>query len=132
MLAYTPGMTQNSYRSGSYHFYSRGYRMGPEDTRVDGFIGMNVGGGFGSSLFGVEQTVLLRGPSGLIYGATGSPGGMVDLITKKPLDFRSTRVDVRGGGFVGRGLSLTDRPQAKSMARALRKDVLKERASHGR
>jgi iron complex outermembrane recepter protein len=110
MLAYTPGMTQNSLRTGSYHFYARGYRMGPEDTRVDGFVGMNVGGGYGSSLFGVEQTVLLRGPAGLIYGSAGSPGGMIDLVTKKPLDFRNTRIDVRGGSYAGRGLSFGDRP----------------------
>lgn len=112
LLASTPGMTPNSYRNGSYHFYARGYRMGPEDTRVDGFIGMNVSGGYGSSLFGVEQTVLVRGPAGLVYGAAASPGGMIDLVTKKPQEFRSTRVDVRAGGYAGRGLGISDRPQA--------------------
>ena len=45
VLNYVPGTTQNSYRNGSYHFYSRGYRMSPEDTRLDGFAGINVGGG---------------------------------------------------------------------------------------
>ena len=67
VLNYVPGVSQNSYRNGSYHFYSRGYRMGPEDTRVDGFAGVNVGGGgFGASTFGVEEIVVLRGPAGLL------------------------------------------------------------------
>ena len=65
-LNFLPGIAVNSYRTGGYHFYARGYRMGPEDTRVDGFVGTNVGGGYGASLFGVEQAVVLRGPAGLL------------------------------------------------------------------
>lgn len=109
-LNFIPGMAVNSYRTGGYHFYARGYRMGAEDTRVDGFVGTNVGGGFGASLFGVEQAVVLRGPAGLVYGATGSPGGMINLITKRPQELRSTRLDLRGGSFVGNGVSLSERP----------------------
>ena len=37
VLNYVAGASPNSYRNGSYHFYSRGYRMGPDDTRVDDF-----------------------------------------------------------------------------------------------
>jgi iron complex outermembrane receptor protein len=105
-----PGMAINSYRAGGYHFYARGYRMGPEDTRVDGFVGLNVGGGYGASLFGIEQAVVLRGPSGLLYGSTGSPGGLINLITKKPQELRSTRLDLRGGGYAGNGVGLGERP----------------------
>jgi outer membrane receptor protein involved in Fe transport len=105
-----PGMSVNSYRTGGYHFYARGYRMGPEDTRVDGFIGLNVGGGFGASLFGVEQAVVLRGPAGLLYGSTSSPGGLINLITKRPQELRQTRIDVRGGGYAGNGVSFSERP----------------------
>ena len=90
MLNYVPGTSQNSYRNGSYHFYSRGYRMGPEDTRLDGFPGINVGGGgFGASTFGVEEIVALRGPAGLIYGQSGSPGGLINLVSKRPKEQRS-------------------------------------------
>lgn len=102
-------LTPNSYRAGGYHFYSRGYRMGPDDTRVDGFAGLNVGGGFGASLFGVEQVVLLRGPAGLLYGSSNAPGGLVNLVTKKPQELRSTRLDLRGGGFAGHGVGLGER-----------------------
>lgn len=108
-LAYA-NMTANSLRSGGYHFYSRGYRMGPDDTRVDGFAGLNVGGGFGASLFGVEQVVLLRGPAGLLYGSSNAPGGLVNLVTKKPQESRFTRLDLRGGGYAGNGVGLGERP----------------------
>lgn len=109
VLAYVPNMAVNSYRTGGYHFYSRGYRMGPDDTRVDGFAGINTGGGFGASLFGVEQVVLLRGPAGLLYGSTGSPGGLINLVTKRPQANRSTTIDLRGGGYAGNGVSLGER-----------------------
>jgi iron complex outermembrane recepter protein len=109
-LNFIPGMSVNSYRTGGYHFYARGYRMGPEDTRVDGFVGTNVGGGYGASLFGIEQAVVLRGPAGLVYGATGSPGGMINLVTKRPQELRSTRLDLRSGSYIGNGVSLNERP----------------------
>lgn len=108
-LAYVPGMTVNSYRAGGYHFYSRGYRMLPDDTRVDGFAGINAGGGFGASLFGVEQAVMLRGPAGLLYGSAGSPGGLINLVTKKPQDRQQATVDVRTGTYAGSGVGFGER-----------------------
>lgn len=111
VLNYVPGTTQNSYRNGSYHFYSRGYRMGPDDTRLDGFTGMNVGsGGFGASMFGIEEAVVLRGPASLLYGQTGSPGGLINLVSKRPQQKYFSRVDLRTGGYGGRGVSLGERP----------------------
>ncbi|HEX8733952.1 MAG TPA: TonB-dependent receptor [Pyrinomonadaceae bacterium] len=110
-LTYVPGTTPNSYRNGSYHFYSRGYRMSPDDTRLDGFAGVNVGsGGFGASMFGIEEAVVLRGPASLVYGQTSAPGGFINLISKKPQAQRFTRVDLRGGGYSGNGVSLFERP----------------------
>ena len=112
VINYVLGVTQNSYRNGSYHFYARGYRMSPDDTRLDGFVGINVGSnGFGASTFGIEEVVVLRGPAGLIYGQTGSPGGFINLISKKPQEDYFTRVDIRGGGYSGNGVSLNERPQ---------------------
>ena len=111
VLTYVPGMTPNSYRNGSYHFYARGYRQSPDDTRLDGFAGINVGSnGFGASLFGIEEAVVLRGPAALIYGSTGSPGGFINLISKRPQEKRFTRLDLRGSGYNGRGVSFKTRP----------------------
>lgn len=110
LLAFVPGMSPNSFRSGGYHYYARGFRMSPADTRVDGFTGVALSGGFGVSTFGVEQVVVLRGPASLQYGATGSPGGFINLVTKKPQPIRSTRLDLRSGAYSGAGVSLTQRP----------------------
>lgn len=111
VITYVPGVTPNSYRNGSYHFYARGYRQSPEDTRLDGFSGINVGGGgFGASMFGIEEAVILRGPASLIYGSTGSPGGFINLVSKRPQAERFTRVDLRGTGYMGNGVSLGERP----------------------
>jgi iron complex outermembrane receptor protein len=111
VLTYVPGMTPNSYRTGSYHFYARGYRQSPDDTRLDGFVGINVGSnGFGASMFGIEEAVVLRGPASLLYGQTGSPGGFINLVSKRPKETRFTRIDLRGGGYSGNGVSLAERP----------------------
>lgn len=111
VINYVPGLTQNSYRNGSYHFYARGYRQSPDDTRLDGFAGINVGGGgFGASMFGIEEAVVLRGPTALIYGQTGSPGGFINLVSKKPREDRFTTVDLRGSSYSGNGVSLGERP----------------------
>ncbi|MCS6954490.1 MAG: TonB-dependent receptor [Bryobacteraceae bacterium] len=109
LLAFVPGMAPNSLRAGGYHFYARGFRMLPEDTRVDGATGINMGGGFSAPTFGIEQVVLLKGPAGLLYGPASSPGGMINLITKKPQPVRSTQLDFRGAAIPGQGLSFGDR-----------------------
>lgn len=108
-LSYVPGMSANSYRTGSYHFYSRGYRMGPEDTRVDGFVGLNAGGRYGGSMFGVEEVVFLRGPAGILYGSSGAPGGLVNLVSKQPKPTPMTAVDLRSSTYAGQHITATDR-----------------------
>lgn len=109
LVGFVPGMGWNSLRAGSYHFYARGFRMGPEDVRVDGATGAAMGGGYGVSTFGIEQVVALKGPAGLLYGPAGSPGGFIQLITKKPQPVRSTQLDFRGATVMGQGLSFGSR-----------------------
>ncbi len=109
LLASIPGMGPNSLRTGGYHFYARGFRMGAEDVRVDGATGAALGGGFSVPTFGVEQVVALKGPAGLLYGPAGSPGGFINLVTKKPQPTRSTQLDFRGGAVPGQGLGFGDR-----------------------
>jgi iron complex outermembrane recepter protein len=105
---YTPGVFGNSYASGGYHFYSRGQRMAAIDNRVDGFSGIAAGGDFSPSLFGIEQTVMLRGPASLLYGSTGAPGGMINLISKKPQAVRSTQLDLSMGPYGGSSVGFND------------------------
>jgi iron complex outermembrane receptor protein len=105
---YTPGVFANSYGQGGYHFYSRGQRMAAVDNRVDGFAGIAGGGDFSPSLFGIERTVMLRGPASLLYGTTGAPGGMVNLVTKKPEAKRSTSLDLDMGPYGGSSVGFND------------------------
>jgi iron complex outermembrane receptor protein len=109
LLAFVPGFGPNSMRTGGYHFYARGFRMGAEDMRVDGATGVAMGGGYSVSTFGVEQVVALKGPAGLLYGPAGSPGGFINLVTKKPQPLRSTQLDFRGGAVPGQALGFGDR-----------------------
>lgn len=102
-----PGLNTNGAVQESYHFYARGYRMGPNDWRVDGFAGRVTGGSYNPNLFGVEQVSILKGPSGPLYGSASLPGGMINLVSKKPRETASTTVETRirtfGGGEVGFG-----------------------------
>jgi iron complex outermembrane receptor protein len=101
---YVPGVFARSQVSDAYHFMSRGFDMGPDDTRVDGFSGTVVNGSFSPSLFGIEQVVYLRGPAGLLYGAAPTPGGTINLITKKPREMPLTRIDARVSTYAGGGV----------------------------
>lgn len=105
---YTPGVFANSYGQGGYHFYSRGQRMAAVDNRVDGFSGIAGGGDFSPSLFGIERTVMLRGPASLLYGTTGAPGGMINLITKKPQSQRALQIDMSMGPYGGSSVGFND------------------------
>jgi len=105
-LDYVPGIFGFGANSDSYHFFSRGFNMGQDETKVDGFSGFVTGGSFTPSLFGVEQVVFLRGPAGLLYGAAAAPGGMINLMTKKPQATNFTRFDARYSTYAGGGVGL--------------------------
>jgi iron complex outermembrane receptor protein len=60
-------------------------------------------------LYGVERVVLQRGPAGLLYGAATLPGGLINIITKKPSEIASTRIDLTTGTYAGNGVDFGDR-----------------------
>lgn len=107
---YTPGVFANSTASGGYHYISRGFRMSPDETRIDGFSGFYVGGGQSPQmLYGVERIVVLRGPAGLLYGASALPGGLLNIVTKKPTEEAFTQFDLTTSTYAGNGLDFGDR-----------------------
>ncbi|MEY4489931.1 MAG: hypothetical protein RIQ79_2439 [Verrucomicrobiota bacterium] len=107
---YTPGIFPNSTASGGYHYIARGFRMSPDETRIDGFTGFYAGGGQSAqSLYGIERVVSLRGPAGLLYGASTLPGGLLNIITKKPRAEASTRIDATTTTYAGGGSGLGER-----------------------
>lgn len=100
-LNYAPGIFMNSNANEGYHYYARGQRMAAADTRVDGFAGMPAGGDFSPNLYGIDQVVLMRGPAGLLYGASGAPGGLINMLTKQPQAEPDRRAVFRLGPFGG-------------------------------
>ena len=63
---------------------------------------------FGSpSTANVERIEVLKGPSGVLYGQA-QPGGIINIVTKKPQAERAHIIDIRGGSFTGRGPSFGD------------------------
>ena len=98
LLFWVPGLNSNG---DSYHFYARGFRMLPNDWKVDGFVGRVIGGSYAPNLFGVESVSLLKGPASLLYGASSSPGGQISLNLKKPRETAATTLDTRIRTFAG-------------------------------
>jgi iron complex outermembrane receptor protein len=107
---YTPGVFANSTASGGYHFISRGFRMSPDETRIDGFSGFYVGGGQSPQmLYGVDRVVVQRGPASLLYGAATLPGGFINIITEKPAEIPVTRLDLTTATYAGNDVEFGDR-----------------------
>jgi iron complex outermembrane receptor protein len=64
---------------------------------------------FGSpSTANVERIDVLKGPSSVLYGQA-QPGGMINIITKKPQAERANVLDIRSGTFFGTGPGFADR-----------------------
>lgn len=99
-----PGFFAFGDNEDTYRFYSRGYNMGPDDTRFDGFAGYAIDMTQSPSLFGIESVVFLRGPAGLLYGVSALPGGLINLVGKEAKDAAFTNVDVRYETYAGAGI----------------------------
>lgn len=74
----------------------RGYTL--SGTQRDGVsdVLVTVSGGFDYALF--DRVEIVKGPSGVLYG-THSPGGIVNLISKRPLYQPRTKISASYGSF---------------------------------
>lgn len=84
-------------------FTARGIRTPISNIMVDGLRTLQGGeGGTGSrmpSTFNADSVTFLRGPAGLLYGS-GSAGGMVNIVTKKPEAESQTSLGVSSRSYV--------------------------------
>ncbi len=90
---YVPSFTPQDERGPAY---SRGFPVGFYDLRRDGLRTYTWSV---RELAGVDRVQYLRGPAGVLYG-DGSPGGLVNLVLKKPLPVPRRELS-RGGGSLG-------------------------------
>ncbi|MBD1581646.1 TonB-dependent receptor [Pseudoalteromonas sp. S16_S37] len=79
------GVTQFSYSGVT----ARGFRQ--DQVRYDGVQGDPFSGFSIPQLFNVERVEVLKGPTGMLYGA-GQPGGLLNYVTKKPKFEQSAQV----------------------------------------
>jgi iron complex outermembrane receptor protein len=74
--------------------FARGFPMNFYDVRRDGLrtYAWSI-----REPVGLDRVQYLRGPAAILYG-DGSPGGLVNLVLKKPLPLRRPALTPRGGG----------------------------------
>ena len=76
----------------------RGFRVqgNMDDFRKNGFRDSSR---VQRDMSNIERNEIFKGPASVLYGAAGEPGGLVNLITKRPLEYRYSAVDAQLGGF---------------------------------
>ncbi|MSU48046.1 MAG: TonB-dependent receptor [Opitutus sp.] len=77
-------------------FSLRGYTS--SSAQRDGFTDVLYGSFGGFNYTFVERMEVLKGPNGILYGDS-NPGGILNLVSKKPLPKPRTRVSLMGGSF---------------------------------
>lgn len=75
----------------------RGFRKGKTNFLMNGQMGAMTYEN-PPMLFNAEKVEVLRGPSAILFGYA-TPGGVVNFITKKPLDVYYNNINISGGSF---------------------------------
>ena len=100
-VAYTPGVRtgQSGFDPRYDAFTIRGFDATYNGIYRDGlrWPGANMSV-FKIEPYGVESVTVLRGPSSALYGL-GSPGGLVDVTSKRPTEEAFGEVELQGGNY---------------------------------
>lgn len=96
-LRTAPGILVQDSSSYERTYYSRGFAV--DTVQYDGVpTQRNSGFAISPDLAAYDRVEVLRGPAGLFNGS-GSPGGTVNLVRKRPLKFQQTSAQVSVGSF---------------------------------
>lgn len=99
-LSYTPGINTSPWGDLSQYdwVYIRGFDAYKPGFYMDSMQMRNVGnwGLWLTESYGIEQVEVMRGPSSVLYGQSG-PGGMVNVVSKKPTDEPLRELQVQVG-----------------------------------
>ncbi|EJL61431.1 TonB-dependent receptor [Flavobacterium sp. CF136] len=91
-----PGVVPLNYPSGGFALIFRGFTVG-----VNARNGMETLSGRSTvGIQNVDRIEVLKGPSGTLFGSSASSfGGVVNLVTKKPFETKSTEITYTGGSY---------------------------------
>jgi iron complex outermembrane receptor protein len=107
-LAFTPGVEIAPYGTDSRYDWMviRGFEAYAPGFYQDGLQLRNTGNWaiWQTENYGLERIEILRGPSSVLYCQNG-PGGMVNVVSKQPLDERRNEVQVQAGSHARRQLA---------------------------
>ncbi|WP_353644969.1 TonB-dependent siderophore receptor [Mesorhizobium sp. WSM2239] len=100
-LTYTASANPNSFGFDSRYdaFFLRGFPAHYNGMFRDGLRQFNgPSAWFKTEPYGIEGITILKGPASSLYGISG-PGGIVNLVTKRPKEERFREVEVLFGGY---------------------------------
>lgn len=91
-----PGIVPLNYPSGGFALIFRGFTVG-----VNARNGMETLSGRSTvGIQNIDRIEVLKGPSGTLFGSSASSfGGVVNLVTKKPFETKSTEITYTGGSY---------------------------------
>lgn len=99
-LSLVSGIQQSAPPQGSNEISMRGYTMvGAQRDGVADYLlstGAEASGGFDYAL--AERIEIVKGPSGVLYGAH-NPGGILNLVSKRPLYQPRTKITLMAGSY---------------------------------
>ncbi|OLP59287.1 ferrichrome-iron receptor [Xaviernesmea oryzae] len=100
-LRYTAGVTSQPFGTDADTdwFYIRGFDATQTGVFLDGLNLYSYGfGGFQIDAYGLERVDVLKGPASVLYGGA-NPGGIIDLVRKRPDDTPSREVEIGVNNF---------------------------------
>ncbi len=98
-VRYTPGIRSEAYGADTRYdwFFMRGFSAQARGLYLDGLqLRSQAFANFRVESYGLERQEVLLGPSSALFGA-GSPGGLINLISKRPQEDTFYRASVAGG-----------------------------------
>ncbi|WP_343072399.1 TonB-dependent siderophore receptor [Roseibium litorale] len=98
-LRYTPGVRSEAYGVDTRYdwFFLRGFAAQDKGLYLNGLqLHSQSYANFHMDPYSLERIDVLLGPSSSLFGA-GSPGGLINLVSKKPVDEDFTELSILGG-----------------------------------
>ncbi|GAK73058.1 putative ferrichrome-iron receptor [Agrobacterium rubi TR3 = NBRC 13261] len=119
VLRYTPGVNTEPFGvdADTDWFYIRGFEATQTGVFLDGLNLFGYGfGAFQMNAYGLERVEVLKGPASVLYGGA-NPGGIVQLISKRPQDtpVRETEIGINNFGNAFLGFDLGDKVDDEGM-----------------